>query len=97
MSELPNEQALASLVRNEATRVLSEAQLVADPGLAGQGWERRFITDATRTQEVVQLYRQLGYEVRVEPVLPEQFAEQCDACQLVTLLQFQTIYTRRAG
>jgi len=96
VSEVPPEQTLASLVRNEATRMLAEAQLLPDPALVALGWERRFITDATRAPEVIQLYRQLGFEVRLEPVPPEQPAGPCEACQLVMLLQFRTVYTRRA-
>lgn len=95
MTEHPQEKALASLVRSEATRVLSEAQLAPDPELLAQGWERRFIADTNRTPEVVQLYRQLGFEVRLEQVPPARFAEECEACQLATLLQFRTVYTRR--
>jgi hypothetical protein len=76
--------------------MLSEAHLVPDPALVAEGWVRRFITDATRAPEVVELYRQLGFEVRLEPLPPERSADQCEACQLVALLQFQTVYTRGA-
>ncbi len=67
----------------------------SDPALAAQGWERRFVTDATRAEEVVDLYHRLGFEVRLEPVLPTQLPGGCDDCQLMLLLQFKTVYTRR--
>ena len=88
---------LVSLVRSEATRLLSDEQLAPDRALVAEGWERRFVTDVTRADEVVSLYRELGYEVRLEPVPREQFGRDCDACQLATLLRFRTIYTRRRG
>lgn len=75
--------------------MLSEAQLRPDPKRIAHGWERRFITDAHRAEEVMELYRQLGYEVRADPVQPEELDDECEDCQLVTLLQFKTIYTRK--
>ncbi|HLC02627.1 MAG TPA: hypothetical protein VJK02_06295 [Anaerolineales bacterium] len=78
-------------------RLPSEAQLQPDPSLLEKGWERRFIADGLRAQEAVELYTQLGYEVRAEPVQLEDLPEACEACRLATLLQFKTIYTRRRG
>jgi hypothetical protein len=77
--------------------MLSDEQLAPDPALVAAGWQRRFVTDMTRTLEVVSLYRELGFEVRLEPVPQEQFGKDCDACQLVSLLRFRTVYTRRDG
>jgi hypothetical protein len=75
--------------------VLSEAQLAADPALVAAGWERRFVTDASRLEEVVALYQQLGYEVRAEPVRDAELGEPCDGCEVANLLRFRTVYTRR--
>ncbi len=61
------------------------------------GWERRFVADARRAEEAMELYRQLGYEVCADPVTPDDLAPGCDACELATLLRFQTIYTRTPG
>jgi len=66
-----------------------------DPALVADGWERRFVTDGMRSQEVVDLYRQLGFEVRLEPILPPEVPDGCADCQLVVLFQFKTVYTRR--
>ena len=92
---LDSGRALASLVRSEATRMLSDQQLAADPILLAQGWQRRFVTDMNRAAEVADLYRQLGFEIRLEPIPQEQFGEHCDACQLAMLLRFRTIYTKK--
>lgn len=66
-----------------------------DPALLAEGWERRFIADGHRSAEVVELYRQLGYEVRLEPIRAAEIPEGCSGCQLVFLLQFKTVYTRK--
>jgi hypothetical protein len=75
--------------------VLSEAVLQPDPALIAEGWQRRFIAGGDRVQEAVELYTQLGYEVRVEPVLLKELREECQGCQLVALLHFKTLYTRK--
>lgn len=89
---------LGAVVEGEARRVLTEAQLAPDPRRGADGWERRFITDARRAEEVIALYEELGFEVAADPIRPEELGDECDECQLA-LLQFKTIYTRprRAG
>jgi len=59
------------------------------------GWERRFVADPERAREAVELYRQAGFEVRVEPGLPEELREECESCWLVKAGYFHVIYTRR--
>ncbi len=85
---------LSMLVEREARRVLSEAQLEPDPARIAAGWERRFITDAARSKEMLELYRQLGYEVCADPVRPEELLDDCQGCAVVAESQFVTIYTR---
>jgi len=86
---------LSRMVEEEARRVLSEAELTADPALVADGWERRFVTDGRRAREVIDLYKELGYEVRAEPVRAEELENDCEDCQLIVLMQFKTIYTRK--
>jgi len=86
---------LSRMVEEEARRVLSEAELTADPALVAEGWERRFVTDGRRATEVIDLYEELGYEVRAEPVREEELENECEDCQLIVLMQFKTIYTRK--
>jgi hypothetical protein len=88
-------ESLGSLVEREAKRVLSEEHLRADPARIADGWERRFIADGQRAKEAIELYQQLGYEVCADPVQPEDMEDDCDDCQLLMLLQFKTIYTRK--
>ncbi|HSM09320.1 MAG TPA: hypothetical protein VLA33_09920 [Gemmatimonadota bacterium] len=86
---------LGAIVEGEARRMLSEAHLHPDPARVADGWERRFVTDAKRAAEAVELYESLGFEVVADPVRPEEMGEQCDTCRLLVLLKFRTIYTRR--
>jgi hypothetical protein len=53
------------------------------------------VASGQRLSEVEELYSELGFEVRVESIPPEAFPEGCDECQLVLMLNFKAIYTRR--
>ncbi|UCC73639.1 MAG: hypothetical protein JSV86_03485 [Gemmatimonadota bacterium] len=86
---------LGPIVEREARRVLSEGQLEGDPARLADGWERRFIADARRAEEAIELYSRLGYEVCADPVRPDELGEECDDCQLLAALQFKMIYTRK--
>lgn len=88
-------EVLHHVVNAEARRVLGEAQLRPDPTRLAAGWERRFITDAGRAEELTVLYRELGFEVASDPVTAEELGDDCEDCRLITLLHFRTIYTRR--
>lgn len=86
---------LSLVVEGEARRVLSESQLRPDPARIADGWERRFIADSARAEEAIQLYEGLGFEVAADPIRPDEMGEDCDDCQLLALMKFRTIYTRR--
>jgi hypothetical protein len=43
----------------------------------------------------VDLYEGAGFEVAADPIRREDFPDGCDDCQLLALLQFRTVYTRR--
>ena len=86
---------IEGLFDGSGRRFLSDAQLQPDSSLIAQGWERRFTADVQRTQEAVELYAQLGYEVRAESLQPEQLTGDCEGCRSEVLLEFKTIYTRK--
>ena len=73
----------------------NESQVSGDQ-LQDEGWTRRFTALGRRLNEVAELYRELGFEVRLEPVDLDQeetmSAESCKDC-FVTI-QARTIYTR---
>jgi hypothetical protein len=89
------DNSLGLLMRIEAHRALAQNQFKPDPKRIADGWERRFVTDAARAEEAMALYRELSYEVCADPVRVEELGNECDACRLVAVLRFQTIYTRR--
>ncbi|OGF22408.1 MAG: hypothetical protein A2V63_10090 [Candidatus Eisenbacteria bacterium RBG_19FT_COMBO_70_11] len=86
---------LGFIVAGEAQRVLSDAQIEADPARVAEGWERRFVADGARAEEMIALYRELGFEVVADPIRPDHIGDQCESCQLLIRLQFKMIYTRR--
>ena len=88
-------KSLGHVVGNAARRFFSEPQTKPDPALIADGWERRFMTDAHRAREAMELYEELGYEVRAEPIKAEELSDECEDCQLFVALQFKTIYTRK--
>jgi hypothetical protein len=65
--------------------------------MAPEHWERRFVADPQRAQEAAEVYRQAGFDVRVEAEIPEGLREECTDCWLVKAGFFRVIYTRRAG
>jgi hypothetical protein len=85
---------LRVVVEGEARRALSDAQIAADPDRIAQGWERRFIADGARVDEMARLYQELGFETVVDPIRPADVDEDCGDCRLVARLQFKMIYTR---
>ena len=67
----------------------------ADPKLIAEGWVRRHLADAQRAEESVELYRSMGYEVRIETITPDDFGPQCARCAVSVCRACVVIYTRR--
>jgi len=63
--------------------------------LKREGWIRQFTTDEPHLSEAVELYRSLGYEVRLEPVEFNEKSEFCKACFEADCERYKTIYVRR--
>jgi len=66
---------------------------VPDP-LVQEGWERRFIAVGSRLDESVALYRELGFEVRLELPAAADLREECGDCHAALQL-YRILYTRR--
>jgi hypothetical protein len=64
--------------------------------LQAEGWTRRFTALGRRLNEAAELYNELGYEVRLEPVnLDEEGAAGAEGCKdCFVTMQARTIYTR---
>jgi hypothetical protein len=66
--------------------------------LVKQGRQRRFIAEEPRLSEAVEAYRQLGFEVHLEPVGPEEEMQgECVECLRALAERLRVIYTRRPG
>jgi hypothetical protein len=63
--------------------------------LAGDGWTRRSIAALTRLDELVELYRSLGFEIRVEPLDLDDMEPRCAGCS-PDLVDCRAVYTRPA-
>jgi hypothetical protein len=48
--------------------------------LLAEGWEERFSAAGARLEETAELYRSLGYEVRVEDVVESAAVDACTTC-----------------
>jgi hypothetical protein len=87
---------LETFLNDLSRKFLSDAQLQPDAALVADGWQRRFTADETRIKEITELYEQLGYEVRVEPVAAAELQDDCHGCLTSRALRLCTIYTRKA-
>lgn len=63
--------------------------------LKKEGWEKRFTTDEPRLSEMVEQYKELGFEVLLEPV--DTSSEECTGCLTDPAFsdRYKTIYTRQ--
>ncbi len=61
--------------------------------LKNDGWEKRFTTDEPRLSEAVDQYKELGFEVLLDPV--DTSTEACTSCITAFVDRYRTIYTRR--
>jgi hypothetical protein len=60
--------------------------------LKKEGWEQRFTIDEPRLSEMVDQYKELGFEVLLEPV--DISSEECTTCIKAFHDRYKTIYTR---
>ena len=61
--------------------------------LKKEGWEKRFTIDEPRLSEMADQYKELGFEVSLEPVDPT--TEECISCIAADPKRYKTIYTRK--
>jgi hypothetical protein len=60
--------------------------------LKKEGWEKRFTADDQRLSEAVEQYKEIGFEVLLEPV--DTSSEDCTSCLTLFSDRYRTIYTR---
>ncbi len=60
--------------------------------LKKESWEKRFTIDEPRLSEMTEQYKELGFEVLLEPV--DLSSEECTSCMAADPQRYKTIYTR---
>jgi hypothetical protein len=60
----------------------------------GKDWEKGFTVEEHRVNEYVELYKSIGYEVRVESATPDE-QEECQTCFKANFDNLRTIYIKR--
>jgi hypothetical protein len=74
--------------------MVSKSQTEMRTELEKEGWIRQFTVDEPRLSEAVEMYKLLGFEVHLEPMVPDENFEECAACLEVMCDRYKTIYTR---
>ena len=63
--------------------------------LKKEGWIQRTTIGEPRLSEIVELYKSLGYAVRVEPVNLDELNEDCQRCYKNEVDELKTVYVRK--
>ncbi|TET33548.1 MAG: hypothetical protein E3J72_16435 [Planctomycetota bacterium] len=62
--------------------------------LETEGWERMTTMDEPRLSELVEEYKELGFEVHLEPLHPDEETD-CTTCMEEEPEKYKTIYVRK--
>ena len=68
--------------------------MTSEEELARHGWEKQITLDEPRLSDVVEMYEEIGFEVRLEPFNPDEETG-CIACMKIASDKHKTIYTRK--
>lgn len=62
--------------------------------LARQGWEKQSTNDEPRLSELVETYKEIGFEIHLEPFHPDEELG-CTECMKISPDNYKTIYIRK--
>jgi len=68
---------------------------MAERKLEKEGWVKQTTIGEPRLSEIVELYKPLGYEVRLEPVTLDELDEECRKCYEGEIDEVKTVYVRK--
>ena len=70
-------------------------KMTREEELEREGWEKRFTIDEPRLSEMLEQYKELGFDVLLEPV--DISSEECTACLKNPAFsqRYKIIYTRK--
>lgn len=71
-------------------------ELGPDPARVAAGWTYRFVAVGERIDEMVSLYRELGFEVSADPIRSERLDDGCSTCFSASI-EARALYTRRSA
>jgi len=74
---------------------MSERKGLRAKELAKEGWVKQTTIGEPRLSEIVELYKSLGYEVRLEPVKLDELDEECRRCYESEVDRVKTVYVRK--
>lgn len=57
------------------------------------GWEARFIGQEPRLSEVIEMYQEIGFEVRIESFTPDRCVSGCRTCFDESDIPHYVVYT----
>jgi len=60
-----------------------------------KGWIKQTTIGEPRLSEIVELYKSLGFEVRLKPVILEELDEECRRCYEDEIDKVKTVYVRK--
>jgi len=64
--------------------------------LVKQDWVKHTTYDEPRLSEITEMYQEMGLEVRIEPLNPDENGEPgCSECMKVQSDRYETLYTRK--
>ena len=70
--------------------------------LIAEGWERRFIACEPRLSEMIEMYKEIGFEVHLEPLPSKEEMDRsgceesgCTACYDADPERYRIIFTRQ--
>jgi len=63
--------------------------------LEKEGWVKQTTIGEPRLSEIVELYKSLGYEVRLEPAKLDELDEECKRCYEGEIDEVKTVYIRK--
>jgi len=70
--------------------------LEPDPARIQAGWQHRFVAEGQRAEEMITLYRELGFDVEADPVRTRHDTDECSVCLGHTGESYRAIYTRQS-
>jgi len=74
---------------------MAEKKGLREKKLEEEGWAKQTTIGEPRLSEIVELYKSLGYEVRLEPVMLDELDEECRRCYELQRDKVRTVYVRK--